>query len=224
MDADSFNDLALRVAAGEATADERRALDAELSAHPDRREEFEQIKITHDVLRTAAPMTSAASATEPELPAYRLNELKTAVRQHFGPATAKKKSNGVLNALRWVFAGGGLTILALLIVFINLSSQTIEVGVYRDSQVRADQAPLTPQDFPSAKLMTFDQDAAFDQFQNQSLAWYEKARIWVDNEHDLLHIVRRVDHGHVSIEAMPLAPTDEGQKQQIQQVIQSLRN
>src|SRR5271163_1259077 len=112
MDAESFNELALRVLAGETTADERRALEAELSSDPARREEFQQLKITHDILRATAPMTEAAKATEPALPAYRLNELKTAVRQQFGPATQRGKttsSGGVFRALRWILAGGGAT-------------------------------------------------------------------------------------------------------------------
>jgi len=52
MDADSFTALALRVIAGEAAADERRALEAELSSAPSRREEFEQLKLTHELEQT----------------------------------------------------------------------------------------------------------------------------------------------------------------------------
>jgi hypothetical protein len=224
MDADSFNDLALRVIAGEATAPDRQALDAELLAHLERREEFEQMKVTNDVLRTTAPMIEASRATEPALPAYRVNELRTAVRQHFGPAAARRKSSGgLVNVLRWILAGGGATALMVLMVILNLSGRTVEVGVYRSDTMRGE-ASLTAQDIPSAKMITFDQDAPFDQWQNQSLAWYERAKIWVDNEHDLLHIVRRVDHGNIHIETQPLAPTDEGQREQIKQVVESLKN
>ncbi len=227
MDADSFNDLALRVIAGEATDTERQALEAELSAHPERRDEFDQVKITHEVLRTTAPMTEAARATEPELPAYRLNELRTAVRQHFGPAAQRsgmgKASSAWLQAFRWIFAGGGLTALTLLLVFLNLSNRTVEVGIYRTDLMRNGDASLSAQDVPSAKLMTFDQDTPFDQWQSQPLAWYERAKIWVDNEHDLLHVVRRVDYGRISVETQPLAPTDEGQREQIKRVVESLQ-
>src|SRR5260370_819391 len=94
MDADSFTDLALRVLAGEATEGDRRALETELAATPARREEFEQVKLTQAVFRTVAPMAEAAHASEPELPAWRLNELRTAVRRPFGPATKKETLSG----------------------------------------------------------------------------------------------------------------------------------
>jgi len=224
MDVESFNDLALRVIAGEATVTERQALETEISAHPERRDEFEQMKITHDVLRTTAPMTEAARATGPELPAYRVGELRTVVRQHFGPATARQKSSGgLVNVLRWILAGGGATALTVLVVVLNLSGRTIEVGMYKSDTVRNGEVALTPQDIPSAKVITFEQDASFDQWQNQSLAWYEKAKIWVDNEHDVLNIVRRVDHGNIQIEHQPLASTDAGQREQIKQAVDSLQ-
>ena len=225
MDADSFNDLALRVIAGEATDAERHALETELSGHPGRRDEYEQIKITHDVLRITAPMTEATRATEPELPAYRVNELRTAVRQHFGPAVKREKSSGGLtSALRWIFAGGGATALVILVVVLNLSSRTIEVGVYRTDQMRSDETSLSAQDVPAAKLISFDQDAPFDQWQSQPLAWYERAKIWVDNEHDQLHVVRRVNHGQIIRITYPLAPTNEGQREQIKQAVDGLKN
>jgi len=224
MDADSFNDLALRVIAGEATAADRKALETELSTHSERRDEFEQMKVVHDVLRSTAPMTEASRATGPELPAYRVGELRTAVRRHFGPAALRQKRSGWTNALRWILAGGGATALTVLVVVLNLSGRTIEVGMYQSDAMRNGEANLAAQDIPSAKMITFDQDAPFDQWQNQPLAWYERAKIWVDNEHDLLHIVRRVDHGNVHVETQPLAPTDAGQREQIKQVVESLKN
>jgi len=224
MDADSFNDLALRVIAGEATAADREALKTELSAHPERRDEFEQMKVVYDVLRTTAPMTEASRATGPELPVYRVGELRTAVRQHFGPAAVRQKSSGWTNVLRWILAGGGATALTVFVVVLNLSGRTIEVGMYQSDAMRNGEATLAAQDIPSAKMITFDQDAPFDQWQNQPLAWYERAKIWVDNEHDLFHIVRRVDHGNIHVETQPLAPTDEGQREQIKQAVESLKN
>jgi hypothetical protein len=224
MDVESFNDLALRVIAGEATVTERQALEAELSAHPERRDDFEQTKIMHDVLRTTAPMMEAARATEPALPAYRVGELRTAVRQHFGPAASRQNNSGVwVNALRWILAGGGATALTVLIVVLNLSGRTIEVGMYQTDAMRDGKVTLVAQDIPAAKIITFDQDASFDQWQSESLKWYERAKIWVDNEHDVLNIVRRVDHGNIQIEHQPLAPTDEGQREQIKQAVDSLQ-
>src|SRR5271170_8095619 len=110
MDAESFTALALRVLAREASPDECRALEQEIAATPARREEFDELKLTLAAFSTAAPMSEALAAREPELPAWRRNELRTAVRQHFGPVAAgtskAPRRFGVLAAVRWLLAGG----------------------------------------------------------------------------------------------------------------------
>jgi hypothetical protein len=217
MDAETFADLALRVIAGEATADERAALERELAVDTARHEEFAQF----EALRTGAPMTDAARATEPALPAHRVNELRTAVQQHFGPVAARK-SSPMLDAFRWLFAGGGLVGLAAIIVLLCFSNRTIEVGLYGTDLARGGDQGLSAQDVPTAKLVTFDQDAPFDAWQDQPLAWYEHAKIWVDNDHDQLHIVRRIGHGHVVSETQPLASAGDAQRAQIRQAVQDL--
>ena len=52
MDAPTFTALALRVIAHEASETDRATLNAELAANPARRDEYEQLRMTHDVLRT----------------------------------------------------------------------------------------------------------------------------------------------------------------------------
>jgi len=224
MDADSFTSLAMRVISREATADERRTLDAELSSSPARREEFELIRLTHDLLRATAPLTEAASATTPELPAHRIGELRTAVRQHLGPAANRKDAGSTIWAhfLRWIFGGGALAALTFAVVVFSFANRTIEVGLYGTDLARDGDHSLSANDIPSARLLTFDQDAPFDQWQSAPLAWNERAKIWVDNEHDLLHIIRRVRHGQIVMETQALAPTDESQREQIKQVVESL--
>jgi hypothetical protein len=226
MDTASFTDLALRVISREASADERHALEAELASVPGRREEFDQLKMTHDILRATAPLTEAARATTPELPAWRLNELRTAVRQHFGPEESRQKNpapfSGWIPALRWLFAGSGLGAIGFAVVVFCFANRTVEVGLYKTDLARDGSQALSSSDIPSANLVTFDQDTPFDQWQNQPLAWNEHAKIWVDNEHDLLHIVQRVRHGQILTDTKPLAPTDEGQREQIKQVVAGL--
>jgi len=228
MDAESFTTVALRVISREATDDERRALETELSSTPSRREEFEQLKLTHEILRATAPMTEAARATSPELPAYRVNELRTAVRQYFGPAANRKKNparvGAWIPALRGFFIGSGVAALGFAVVIFCFANRTVEVGLYGTDQVRGLDQSLTAADIPSARLITFDADAPFDQWESQPLAWNEHAKIWVDNEHDLLHIIRRVRHGQIVMETQPLAPTSEGQREQIKQVVEALKN
>jgi len=227
MSPESFTDLALRVIAREATDEEHRAIEAEVAASTARREEFEQLKISHEILLATVPMAGAVQATEPALPAHRVNELRTAVRQHFGPAAQRPAAEAQWHiwphVLRWVFGGGGLVGLGFAVVMFCYANQTVEVGLYGSdlNRVRGYET-LTPQDFSSARLVTFDQDAAFDAWQSQPLAWYEHAKIWVDNEHDLLHITQRMRAGQIVTMTQPLAPTDDGQREQIKSVVESL--
>jgi hypothetical protein len=223
MDNDSFNQLALRVLAGEATADDRRALETELAATPARKEEFAQLKISHDVLRASAPLTEAAKATGPELPAWRVNELRTAVHQHFGPEHHHEAPGTLRRVVRWLFAGGSVAALGLFIAFISLANKTVAVGLYQTDAVRGDATTLAASDVPAAKVVTFAQDAPFDAWQTAPLAWNEHAKVWVDNEHDLLHIVYRDETGKTVLDSQPLAPTDAAQREQIKQVVGSLQ-
>ncbi|MCE0499698.1 MAG: hypothetical protein LV481_17310 [Methylacidiphilales bacterium] len=224
MDPDAFTDLALRVIAREATDEDRRALDAELAARPERRGEFAELQSTHDILRTTAPLTEAARARGPELPAYRLNELRTAVRQHFGPAVNReRKPSPIFAGLRWIFTGTAVAVLGVAVVLICFSNSTIEIGLYRTDLVRGDNAGLTPESVPTARIVTFDADAAFDQWQSRPLVWYQHAKIWVDNEHDLVHVIRREQNGRIDMLTLPLAATDEAQREQIRQIVQDSR-
>jgi hypothetical protein len=224
MDAETFNALALRVIARESSESDRRELETEIASTPARRDEFEQLRITHDILRTTAPVMEAEQAASPELPAHRVGELRTAVRQHFGPATKSRDvgSTAWAHILRWVFGGGGLAAACFAVVMFSYANRTIEVGLYGNDLVRGEQG-LSAQDVSSAKLITFDQDAPFDAWQNQPLAWYERAKVWVDNEHDLIHIIRRVRSGQIVMETRPLAATDEAQREQLKQVVASLQ-
>jgi hypothetical protein len=226
MDAASFTELAIRVISREATADERRALEAELSSIPARREEFELLKLTHEILRATTPAVQAVRAITPGLPTYRVNELRTAVRQHFGPAAARTKKptafGGWIPALRWLFAGSGTAAIGFAVVVLCFANRSVEIGLYGTDLARGGDQSLTASDVPTARLVTFDQDAPLDAWQSQPLAWNEHAKIWVDNEHDLLYVTHRVRHGQVFTETYPLAPTDSAQREQIRQVVDSL--
>jgi hypothetical protein len=228
MSPESFTDLALRVIAREATDEERHALEAELAVSPARREEFEQLKITQGILGTVFPLAEATKATEAILPTHRVNELRTAVRQHFGPAGQRAAAKGEwhvwAHVLRWVFGGGGLVGLGFAIVLLCFANRSIEVGLYGTDLARGGDQGLSAQDVPAAQLLTFEQDAPFDQWQGRPLAWNERAKIWVDDEHDLLHIVRRVRTGQIITETQPLAPTNDGQRAQIKQLVETLKN
>ena len=226
MDAATFTELALRVIAREASDEDRRALEAELAATPPRRDEFEQMRIAHDVLRLTAPALEATHATGPELPAHRVGELRTVVRQHFGPAVSRYKAESGSPAfkfiLRWIFGGTGVAALGLAVAVACLANRTVEIGLYGSDQVRGGSEPLAQADVPSARIVAFDRDEPFDHWQAAPLAWNERAKIWIDNERDLIHIKRRVHIGQVVMETRPLAPTNEGERAQLRDLVLEL--
>jgi anti-sigma-K factor RskA len=225
MDADSFDVLALRALSREASDEERRELETRMIADPALREKFRQLKITYEIVRTVAPLSEAGQVREPGLPAWRVNELRTAVRRHFGSASTRRNRFDAATTLpaawRWLCAGGGIAALAAIITLLAISDRFVEVGFYRADAVRGGEAVLTAQDVPRAKIVTFDQDASFDQWQH-SLAWYQHGKVWIDNESNQLHIVRRDSHGQIVEENQPLAPTASGQREQINRAIDSL--
>ena len=227
MDAETFNALALRVIARQAGDDDRRALEAELASAPARRDEFEEMRITHDILRVTAPVTCAVDATTPELPAHRVGELRTAVRQQFGPEAAREKaetgSPTFRFLLRWIFGGTGIAALGFALVVACFANKQIEIGVYGSDTVRDGPSDsINAADVPTARIVAFARDEPFDQWQHDPLKWNEHAKIWVDNEHDLIHVVRRVSLGHVVMETMPLPMTDDAQRDEIRRLVRDL--
>ncbi len=123
--------------------------------------------------------------------------------------------------LRWIFTGGATTVLAAVALLLICSDSTVEVGLYRTDLVRGGDA-MPPEEVPSARLVTFDQDASFDQWQ-KSLAWYQHAKIWVDTEGSLLHIVHRDSQGHLVDQTEPLASTNREQHEQVIHAVEALK-
>lgn len=226
MDAETFTALALRVIVRDASEQDRLALDAELAAVPARREEFEQLRVTYGVLNIALPVVQAGRTYTPELPAHRVGELRTAVRQHFGPAANREKATAgsptFRFVLRWIFGGMGVAALGFAIAIACFANRTIEIGSYTVDDVRGEKS-LGASDVPAAQFVRFDSDAPFDHWQDEPLGWTERAKIWVDNEHDLVHIKHRLRFGWVVTESEPLAPSNEAQREQIKRIVDEMQ-
>ena len=221
MDADTFTDLALQVLAGNADAATRQSLDRAMEADPQLRARFADLKLTHDAFLVAAPLATAESAAQPELPAYRVNELRTAVRQHFGPAKNRAgQPHPHFLLLRRLWVTGVMAGLALVLAQMFLSDRSVEVGLYRSDVMRGDNGDVTPQG-TIAKVVLFDQDAPFDEWQ-KTLAWNQHAKIWIDNEHDLVHVLYRDRNGKLAEVTEPLAPSAAEERTQIEQAIRTV--
>jgi hypothetical protein len=88
-DMPDFDALALLVLNNEATPEEKARFDELILSSQDAQARFSEFKETYQFLRENAPLSKASRMSEPSLPEYRMNMLRTAVRQTF-----KNKASG----------------------------------------------------------------------------------------------------------------------------------
>lgn len=196
---DKFQSLALHVLSGDATPEERATLESCLVAEPSRRDEFEELRATLAITQATLPLAAALDAEPVELPRHRLGELHSAVRLHFQKKEiADDATEG--SAVAWfqtlwgrLLWGSGLAV-ACVAVFLSAQPAPtgIEMGLYAESTTRSLSGELVPPTAPGLRVTRFENDQSFDQWLAHPFAANEKARIWLDEEHDLIHIRKRL--------------------------------
>ncbi len=195
MQDDAFHELAMKVLRREATADEVSAVKSLLAQDSLRREEFEALQIAHSITQATAPLSDALKATEPKLPAYRKGELQSAVRHHFKESnlsdSARQKDLSEIDWLRWIFKAGWSLALGLLVLSLVIRPSSVEFGGYTESLNRSLSSKTVTSQNPRLVIKRFERDQDFDQWIHQPFAFNEKARIWIDEEKDQLHILHR---------------------------------
>ncbi len=223
MDNKDFQELALRVLANDASATESAFFQSMLAKDPARSQEFKEIKETMALLRNAAPVAGALDAKGPELPAYRMNELRDAVRAEFrDKKSATSTSPQPWLSFKWMFASGfaGAALVCML-VFTVMGHREIEVGMYEGYIMRGATQVVIPAS-PLVHQHSFKKDNDFDQWKQTPLAWNEKAKVWVDEETDLIHVVRHTGWNEAKETTEKLAAKESDQGEQLKRIIQSL--
>lgn len=223
MKTDEFQELALKVLAREATAVESAVLQSEVAKDASRRREFDELRAAMSLLREAGTVAGATRATTPELPKYRMNELRDAVRLHFLVKPSEKPERSLLPLpLRWLL-GTGFTgaALACLLLWVSASRQEIEVGMYKELAMRSG-APLVLPSNPHVQKQAFEKEEEFEKWKQQPLAWNQRAKVWVDEENDTIHIIRRDGLWNVRETTQPLAAKKPEQQIQVGKILQSL--
>jgi len=190
MNEEQFTELALKTISGEADAGERSRLDAALRQDPALQREFAALRETLFAARQAAPLAAARNPEEIEFPEYRLQELRASVRAAF---PSKEPKTRRLPFFRYLLSPwGGLAFALLLVSLVLLSGPLapkpyVAIGMYAEEATRGENPPEIG-NFPGGAVHRFDSDPAFAAWLSTPFAPGEKARIWIDEEHDLIHI------------------------------------
>lgn len=197
MHDDAFHHLALKAISGEISSDENAALEHCLKEEPARQAEFEDLRAAFVMAKSTLPLASALEAGPLEPPPHRRQQLRAAVRMHFQKADAADRAKNEFTGLNWLrtwwgrgLCGGGLAAVFAVLILVSWSRPSgIEIGLYAESTTRdGSAAALNLPSTATVRVTRFESDRAFDQWLARPFAKDEKARIWFDEEHDLIHV------------------------------------
>jgi anti-sigma factor RsiW len=216
MSEEQFAELALKALTGEAEPAERERLDAALRGDAALAEEFAILREAFQATRQAAPLLSPAEA---ELPAYRLAELRGSVSAAF-PVVRERP--GLFAFLRpFLVPSAALACACVVAMFFLGGSPRVEIGMYAPDSLRGEKS-LRLDKAPHAVVRTFQSDAAFTSWLDTPLPHSVRARIWIDEEHDLIHIVRPSDTASPRQESEPLPPSDEQRAKRLSELVDEI--
>lgn len=191
---DEFQDLALKALAADATPEDRTTLEAAFAADPARRVEFEDMRAAFAITQATLPLADALEARGNELPRYRMGQLRSAVHSHFRERdAAESEEGGVVSWVQtlWgqVIYGSGLIAICVLVVLVSLPGpKDIEVGYYAEQAARGEYPVFNVAEASHQHVNLFENDKTFDQWLAQPFGKNEKARVWIDEEHDQIHV------------------------------------
>lgn len=220
MEHEEFTQLALKALKNEASAEELAALRQALAEMPSRQVEMNEWRETLTIVGSVSPLISAPDPSV-ELPGYRAEQLHSEVRKHFQkemPSAARRWVGGAW--FRFAFGSGVAVMAVVLILFLMPEATGIEVGYYSQPLERgASGVALVPAS-KNVVVHEFENDQEFSNWLTKPFASNEKARVWIDNEHDLIHVRLRPTFFHSSREwTRPLPESWEAQHQTIEALL-----
>jgi len=129
MNDQRFHDLAMKVIARQATADERVELDSALADDPRLKEELDRLRASAFVAKEVLPLVDATESTAGDPPAYARQRLQTKVRETLGrPSVAEQKRPW---AWRWflVLAPVTAALVCLVVVLTRPKAPMIQIAM-----------------------------------------------------------------------------------------------
>jgi hypothetical protein len=232
MNQEEFELLANRVLAGEASSAEKQILDALLAKDLDRYKEYEAMRVAHRAIRQGLPLTGALKSTAPELPPYRVNELRASVREAFTEAERSERSSTSILAVlwqrisppAWAWAGGAVLLFLLYLIAMPWGgSRRIEVAMYADYTVRGPTRFASLKNDRHVEVKLFKKDDAFERWKKQRMPRNLGGRIWIDDEKGFIRARWWNAHGKLQELNETMADDTRQQEAQLQELISTIR-
>jgi hypothetical protein len=186
MDLERFGFLASRKLAGEASPEEIAELEAQLQMSPNLQKEWDDLRRVYTLVGQTKPLVDALEANQDKLPEYRLNQLRSALRKEF---QVSRKSSSF--SWRWALPSLAL-VTCVLLVILNFQAfrPAVEIGLIDQPVTRSSPNSLKLEN-SKARVVTFQNEQALEAWKIKPLSFWQKGRIWIDEENDLIHLETR---------------------------------
>ena len=238
MDDQQFDELTAKVLAGTASPQEQSTLEAICQQDESRRKEYASFQATMKAVAAggaAAQALDEIPAEAPELPRYRMEELRTAVRQEFGATKIKDKSRSVELSFsaylkRWLLPAMALFVSAGLTIYILLPTQApptiVQVGLFGEILARGGGLHSSSLQSDQTEVMSFQREMDYDKWIEQGLAEQVMAKIWINEEDSMLEILWKTPQTGVieKIKEGPLPSSQKAKHKRLEALIHTLRN
>lgn len=213
MSSETFDILAARVLAGEATPQEQEELKSLLRDTPSLQSEWEALQEVWTLTRAAFPLAESAKQTAPSLPEHRLEELHTAVHAS-GLRKMEKKSPGWFSWIAWP-AGAAACVAALVMMLAFPGAEpAVQIGMYQEEAMRGGEEPLVFGGGSNIEMISFGTDAQFDSWKAEPLKKGGPAKAWIDEATGELNLVFLNDASEETHMTRSL-PDDPGERRMI---------
>ncbi|MDD5262347.1 MAG: hypothetical protein PHD76_10930 [Methylacidiphilales bacterium] len=217
-----FESLVLKVLEGTANAEETALLQRVIAEDPGKMEQWLELKEALRIARAIVPSLQALEAQTDKLPAYRLPELRAAVRRVFPQKFAEERApffswrTIFRPAPAFMLSGACAAILGMLLwQSIWVGSGPVEFGSYAGYAVRGEQDALPSGLQRQVTVRTFEKEDEFSDWQKSGWNNHPKARIWFDDEKGVVHVLRPGGPLSRSVEVVYPLPEDPRQREEL---------
>jgi hypothetical protein len=188
MSSETFDILAARVLAGEATPQEQEELKSLLRDTPSLRPEWEALQEVWTLTRAVLPLAESARQTEPSLPEHRLEELRGAVHAS-GLRKKGKEGPGWFSRITWPAGAAVCVAVLVLMVAFPGAEPAVQIGMYQEEAVRGTAEPQVFGSGSDIEMISFGTDAQFDSWKAEPLKKGGPAKAWIDESTAELNLV-----------------------------------
>ncbi len=217
-----FESLALKVLEGTANAGETALLQRVIAEDPRKMEQWLELKEALRIARAIMPSLQALEGGKAKLPAYRLPELRAAVRRVFpekivGERTPFLSWRTLFRPVPACMLSGACVVFFGMLLWqsIWVRSGPVEFGSYAGYAVRGEQETLPSGLQRQVTVKAFEKENEFSDWQKNGWNSHPKARIWFDDEKDVVHVLRPGGPLSRSVEVVYPLPEDPRQREEL---------